>query len=394
MGKVSWRPRHGQRLSALDKRRSKLEDVATSYLGKIPKIFLYPVWGLVVGALVTFSGRGELTLRSWGLLLIAVWLSVDLWAWLLPRTDKYHIKYAFGWTATNVMLIGMMGIMWWWMDGKLGDQREEVFQHLTADHSIPPGFEDDPVYTVFTVENGSSYPISKRHGITCLTNFAVGNGGTSARRLMSTWMDGQQMVLSGSVHTFDRDPALTLLEAGGDAQSEQCLRPLDFQSGTDCADVTVIFWYTLQTQLENQQLKQFRFVAERGKTGQFSWYKEPIEQATDYYCKSYLKPKTSVPFVQTKTKPWFEGSIAGMCYSHPDRKKARFWMRELPKSGKICYVPMSDPDSMGSIYEAEDEVEKHGGGLVEVEPHSIRPGTHNTLGRKYADVSLSVAGQK
>jgi hypothetical protein len=62
---------------------------------------------------------------------------------------------------------------------QLEDQRDSVWQNLIPEHRIEPGMGDDPQYTVFSVINRGKYSISKKHQIRCLTNFAVGNQGTS-----------------------------------------------------------------------------------------------------------------------------------------------------------------------------------------------------------------------
>ena len=50
-----------------------------------------------------------------------------------------------------------MKIMGAFLKAALQNQRQDVSQHLTASHSIPPGYEDDPVHTMFTVSNNGSY---------------------------------------------------------------------------------------------------------------------------------------------------------------------------------------------------------------------------------------------
>ena len=51
-----------------------------------------------------------------------------------------------------------------------------------------------------------------------------------------------------------------------------------------------------------------------------------------------------------------------------------------------------DPqDTIGSVMDCLEEVHKRGGGTCEVQPHSIAPGRHNALYRKYADAGVTVA---
>lgn len=280
-----WRPREGKSLSE-QPMPGTMQRKILSLFARVPKVFLYPVWGIVVAALITFSGRAELQLRSYGLVLIAMWLVVDLWAWLLPKNTRW--RFVVGWSGASVLLIGVMVIMWWWLDGKLKDQRDDVFAHLTPNHNLVLGEEDDPMHTMFTVSNNSAYDISRRHGITCFTNFVVGNSGTSYNRWTASWIDNGSMVFSGTVHTFDRPPASSPLLAGGDATTDPCLKTWGFVHGTDCADITLIFWYTLENQPDFKQEKKFRFIANKGKTGEFSWVPEPLE-SRDNYCLKYYR---------------------------------------------------------------------------------------------------------
>jgi hypothetical protein len=302
MGKKPWRPRHGALLSVVDRRGpSKVETSAKSLLGKIPKIFLSPIGGLTVGVLIRFSGRGELQLRSVGLLCVAVWLSADLWARLIKRDWKW--KFVAGWTGTSLIFIGVMGIMWWLLDGKLQDQRDEVFAQLSSQHSIPE--QANPALTVFTVSNNSSYALSGKHKLVCKINLMVGNNGTSQvsgpawEALVPNSPEGKMGgVLGGSVAgkllsdaavTSYRDsiPTVEPLQPGGDAETNDCLRGTLFEHGADCIDMELVFWYSLQTQPDFKQEKHFRYVAIK-EGPSFIWNQEPV-QSTTSYCRTYYK---------------------------------------------------------------------------------------------------------
>jgi hypothetical protein len=171
MRSLSWRPRHGVKLSALDKPSKRTETSAKYVLGKIPRIFLYPVWGIVVAAFLTFTGRGELQFRTAGLLLVWLWLSVDLWAYLI-RKDWGRWKFVVGWTTTHLMLIGAMGIMWWWMIGKLNDQQDDTYKNLSL--VIHPAL--DPFRSVVSITNGGNVAIEKDHELLCDLRDAVYEG--------------------------------------------------------------------------------------------------------------------------------------------------------------------------------------------------------------------------
>ncbi len=263
-------------------------------LRHIQKKLPHPVVGIVIATFVAFAGRGELVLRSWGMLFIVVWLTVDLWVWLLPKRDTYRVKYAIGWTVTSLMLIAVMGIMWWWLNGKLEDQRDDVYQHLAASHSIPPGSEDDPMNTMFTITNNGSYEISDKHQILCNTHLAVGVGGTSTIRGFVSGISSQGTkfnILGGGLdreHFPIQIASTTPIAPGGDAQTEPCLSAYHFTPGTECADVTIIFWYALETQPDLEQEKDFHFIALKTRAGGFSWYTEPVESKRDY-CGRYVQ---------------------------------------------------------------------------------------------------------
>jgi hypothetical protein len=267
MARRQWRPRQEHKLSPCSP--GPLHHNIQKYIDKVRKLLPHPVWGIMVATLIAFSGRGELQLRSVGLLLVSIWLSIDLWSWLLGRKTQW--KFVIGWAATSATLIGVMGIMYWWLDGKLQDQRDNAFQNLTAGHRLPPGVEDDPTYTMFSVINGGSFDISK-HRIICHTTLAVGNNGTSEFRGFNIEVPHSDSVL----------------KAGGDVSTDQCLH-YHFEQETDCADVTLVFRFSLDTQPNFEQEKLFRFIAYKGRNGNFEWYGEPQEEPGSR-CEQFLKP--------------------------------------------------------------------------------------------------------
>jgi hypothetical protein len=141
-----------------ERRVGRIERLAVWSIARVPRIFLYAPVAIVLGTLIVFSGRGELQLRSYGTLLIGVWLAVDLWAWLLKRESRWRL--VVGWTATSLVMISVMGIMWWWLDGKLRDQIDETYAKLTATARMPP--TNDVYYSAFSVTNGGPVSIGKR----------------------------------------------------------------------------------------------------------------------------------------------------------------------------------------------------------------------------------------
>lgn len=123
----SWRPRHGAKLT-LDRAPGWMELYATRHVGNIPRVFLYGPVALVLPLLLSFSGRGELPLKSIGFTALALWLAVDLWHLVLKK--KWRWRFIAGWTGTSLLLIGAIGMMYLLLAGKLADEREEVRSHI------------------------------------------------------------------------------------------------------------------------------------------------------------------------------------------------------------------------------------------------------------------------
>jgi hypothetical protein len=164
-------------------------------------------------------------------------------------------------------------------------ERDDVFQHLTLTESIPPGMEDDPMNTVFTVTNGSSQRLSKRHDIFCYTRFAVGVDGTSALAGIETARRADGTIEVGAGDKLPRDTVSSILDRGGDSESSAYLG-YNF-SNTSCADVTVIFWYSLQDQPDIIINKYFRLKAVKG-TETFMWVGIPLN-SQEFFCLDKYK---------------------------------------------------------------------------------------------------------
>jgi hypothetical protein len=281
---------------------SAAERKVNAILQKIPKVLLHPLVGIGIAALIGFSGRSELALRSYGTLAFALWLTVDLWSWLLPKKDSVGLKYAFGFTLTSAMLIGVMAVMWWWLDGQLEGEREEVFQNLSASYQLIPAAkpEYDPMFTVFTVTNGSHQLLSGKHALVCYVNLAVGDHGTSG--LENTWeaTEGNRRFWGlGFVDEYRAAmPLLEPVQPGGDTHSSACLQTLGFTDGTECVDVTLMFWYSLNDQPNFQQEKDFRFVAQRdfrstdNNKEPFIWSRKSLNSPPDY-CRIFQEKKAA-----------------------------------------------------------------------------------------------------
>jgi hypothetical protein len=243
------------------------------------RLSLHGVIPVVIGAAATAAGHAQITIRGAAVVVSAGWLSLDIAGWTSETQWKKQYKAIVFCTASCLICFLAMIVMNWFLVSTLEDQRNNVFQNLNATHRIPPGAEDDPMNTMFLVANNSSFDISKKHQIICRTNVAVGNGSHvgANRGVLSESKDG------GTKIGFDLAwllvPAPSKLVAGGDAQTESCLSFFNFQQGTACVDVTLIFWYSLDTQPDLDQFKYFRYVAYKGPKGQFDWYPQPQEDS-------------------------------------------------------------------------------------------------------------------
>jgi hypothetical protein len=162
-----------------------------------------------------------------------------------------------------------------------------------ANHYLVPGEEDDPLHTMFSITNGGNYALSD-HQIICNANLIVGNDGTSVEAGVASTIENGQRKFGGleearKYHTTVASPLLP----NGDSETIPCMNYIVF-GNLQCADITLIFDYWLETQPESRQEKKFRFVAEKGKHDAFSWYTQPILRS-DSYCLPYYKPRPRQP---------------------------------------------------------------------------------------------------
>ncbi|MGA8150589.1 MAG: hypothetical protein WB952_06545 [Terriglobales bacterium] len=138
--------------------------------------------------------------------------------------------------------------------------------------------------------NDSNYAISGKHKLICYLNFSVAKNGIGGMRniwetLLTDPLTGrQQAVLGGDVDRYRHSyPVVGTLEPGGDAETDDCLKVISLESGqTACIDLTLIFWYSLETQPDFDQEKDFRYIWNR------QWYQEPVGSKTNY-CQSFYK---------------------------------------------------------------------------------------------------------
>jgi hypothetical protein len=304
--RMHWRPRHGKPFPTA-RELSFIEAWIKPRLETIPAVFRHPTVGVLIGGLVAFVGRDDLQVRSYGLLFIAFWLCADLWIVLLKR--QWIWRFTVGWTVTSLSLIAVMGTMWWGMNEKLADQRDDVFQRLVINHHSDVGKESDVLATIFTVTNNSNYAVSGKHQLVCDVTAAVGNGQTSV--LTDVWQtftpDPVTREFKGMFGMGSPDMAWQYIAVGpplgpnGDTETyEQCLSMARFANDTNCIDLTLIFWYSLETQPDLRQEKEYRIVGTVDGT-QFVWKPQPVKSQANF-CRSFY-PKDYDERVKRSRRP-------------------------------------------------------------------------------------------
>jgi len=281
-----WIPRNGKRLME-ERERSRLEGYAARRLTHVRKVIRYPLVAVVIGAIVTTTIHRYLMARSIGLLLIAIWLAVDIWEWLLRKERKQHQwRFVIGWSSTSVLLVAVMLIMAWMLNGVLEDDRSEVLDKLTIDYSMPD--ESNPNSSVISITNGSSHDISGRHRIVCNKNLEVSWDGLGVTQNIGLTQNGPHTwtLFGGQLVTPIKDTGI-IIHGGGDAQSDSCMAAINWGK-TDCSDMTIRFQYFLADQPSAKQEKSTRIVTHVDGHGGFKWYKQPLD--TEYSpCASFIK---------------------------------------------------------------------------------------------------------
>jgi hypothetical protein len=209
--------------------------------------------------------RNWLIWRSLGILFTAIWLAVDLWAWLVkqePTLSIWKWRFVIGWSTTNILLVAAMGGMYWQLNGALADQRQDVEQSLNVKFGSADG--NNAFNSVLTLTNESEVDIG-RHVVRCLVNMAVLPDGGSIRNSAST------LSLKGPL--------------GKDSESLKCFQRMQISPPvTTCADVTIELHYELVPQVGLWQSKRFRFVTRQEREG-ITWYRQPVNSAGSY-CSS------------------------------------------------------------------------------------------------------------
>jgi hypothetical protein len=209
--------------------------------GPFTAISRHGITPLILGALVTATGHSYMLIRGLGVIISAVWFSVDIGVWLSEKKREWPYKFSTFCTCFPVLCCLAMGIMHWFLSSTLEDQQADVYAHLNSHITNAP--DGDIMHTVFTVTNDSGSRLGK-HKLACGTITIIANNGASRM--------GRGFVLSMSASSD------VPIESGGDAVSATCLGGLDFTS-VECVDFYLMFDYVLENQPGEQKTKYFRF---------------------------------------------------------------------------------------------------------------------------------------
>lgn len=241
-------------------------------LERLRKILPHAGWGLTVGAAITFTGRGDVAIRSYGLLFVAVWIAVDFWAWLIPAIDYFEkpnrigFKYCIGAAFTCALGTGLMLIMFWQLRDRLEDDREEVERNLSIIAQMPDNQDIHKIRA--TMINNGQQDIASHHQILCRVNRMNLQNGSTVTNV--GWGASQS-------------PAV--IQKHGDGESDACLKgspDWGENNAVICMDMTVEIDFSLVMQPSILMTKRVRLVAS-GDKSDFLFYQQPLE-STDNFC--------------------------------------------------------------------------------------------------------------
>lgn len=279
--KKRWWPRGGNPIEP-PQEIGKVQEMVETFKKHVPPVLLKPIWAVIAGAAVSLAGPHDLKWKSACILAIGVWLIVDVWAHFLPTKNRYKVIGVC--LLTNLILIAVIAVMWYWLNDKLTAERADVWQHIDITHYYGLKSGAYPAATSFSVINNSSSAISGFHQLGCFVAFAFPVTGTSfitsmwqsfdrnqQRQLLSSGTDAQmeELIWGHMVEAAEIKP-------GGDAETDsRCLATIGFKD-TQCTDVTVYFWYSLEDQPLIRQTKMFRYVG-NNVDDSIVWQQQPVD---------------------------------------------------------------------------------------------------------------------
>jgi len=194
------------------------------------------------------------------------------------------------WSATAIIMLY----------GEKDAERREAARNIRLDISLPEGFRNNPTMSSFTVENASQQTLTDKHRLVCRINRLIIGGQSVVNGSGKINQDGAIGIMAFSKNETnkawmlfwykDDDPKnlpkpneqSSPILPDGDANSESCLSLYATMQPFQCADVTAIFQYSLETQPGIVMYKEARWRTQNTGDGGFVWYREPIRRSGDY----------------------------------------------------------------------------------------------------------------
>jgi hypothetical protein len=262
--------------------------------------YAFFVISLAVGGAISVALASQF---AWGyalFLLSGIW-TVSHWLISEPVKERRRLlrvfsngpkhlaakKYYRIWVTTGIIVIGLLttSAEMWVKHTRDGFEIDQVSSNLKIEFDGTDA--GDPMQANFTLSNGSSFPISKRHVLWCGINLLVGTN-----RIL---VDGP-ILLQTSLHRWviSDIPHVTMptsfpIGPHGDGFTDSCLSAISFnESQLLCGDIFVNLSYYLEDQPEVRD-HGVRFVYVRNPSGNSSWH-EQSQNSNEDFCYSYLDP--------------------------------------------------------------------------------------------------------
>jgi len=281
--------RHGRRTSR--KWRNEIRFVLSSFFANktVEKIFTsvpaHWAFPLAIGVLVGITGNSAMVIRSAVLILCASWLSVEIGIKIAATKWREYWKSWIFVVCCNILFCSAMYGMKSFLSSTLADQRDDVYQHLSGEMSIP---STGNVYaSQIEVTNRAATTIGRKAIACYVRELHLKNDQHDVTMKYFGEIStpyGPQSFIVPPVGPLNLDAFMDSipLAAGGGAQTDLCLPLVRITNvPVTCADIEVFVAYQLQTQLGIDQMKFFRFVIKTSDDAQ-KWLKEPPEYNGSY----------------------------------------------------------------------------------------------------------------
>ncbi len=256
------------------------------------------VISLAIGGAISVALASQFALGYVLFLLSGVWL-IGHWIIAEPVKERRRLLRVFSeepehlaakrdyliWVAAGTIVIALLTISAevWTKHTSDDFEIDQVSSNLKIEFDGTDA--GDPMLANFTLSNGSSFPISKRHVLWCGINLLVGSNHTLFAGPILTQTSLHRWVISDIPHVTMR----TSFPIGphGDGFTDSCLAAIAFKDGQLlCGDILVNLSYYLDDQPELQD-HGVRFVYVHNPSGNSSWH-EQSQKSNEDFCYSYL----------------------------------------------------------------------------------------------------------